>query len=319
MQEHTMHREQISGPGELVAAVPYLLGFHPEHSLVAVCLKDRNLRCVFRVDLPDHTEHLDDMPTLTRQAQNNDCDAVVLIAFGEAGIAEAALRYTAMAFTGADIYTVDLIQVVGDRWFSLACLGDCCPPEGRPIPDSSSAGELIAMVAGPALPSRAAVTELLEPVSQEQRQAVADAVASASREWAAMSEMERKAAAMSAVEAQQELTVHLPGPGDVARLALAVSRFDVRDFVLGFARDPASVARIDLWIWVARHLEGTLVAPAATIAAYSAYVGGNGVLAVECLLLALRAEREYQLAALLLFALQEGIPITAFHRLLAED
>jgi hypothetical protein len=314
-----MHREQISGPGELVATVPYLLGFHPEHSLVAVCLKDRNLQCVFRVDLPDHTEHLDDMPTLTRQAQNNNCDAVVLIAFGEGGIAEAALRYSAMAFTGASIYTVDLIQVIGDHWFSLDCLGDCCPPGGRPIPDRSTAGELIAMVAGPARPNRASVTELLEPVSEERRQAVADAVASTSREWAAMSEPERKAAAMSAVEAQQELTVHLPGPDEVARLALAVSRFDVRDFVLGFARDKASVARTDLWIWVARHLEGTLVAPAATIAAYSAYTGGDGVLAVECLLLALRAEREYRLAALLLFALQEGIPIAKFHHLLADD
>jgi hypothetical protein len=319
MQEHTMHREQISGPGELVATVPYLLGFHPEHSLVAVCLKDRNLRCVFRVDLPDHTEHLDDMPTLTRQAQNNNCDAVVLIAFGEADIAEAALRYTAMAFTGTSIDTMDLIQVIGDRWFSLDCLGDCCPPEGRPIPDGSSAGELIAMVAGPALPNREALTELLEPVSQERRQAVADAIASASCEWAAMSEPERRAAAMSAVQAQQELTVHLPGPDEVARLALAVTRFDVRDFVLGFARDQASVARTDLWIWIARHLDGALVAPAATIAAYTAYVGGDGVLAVECLTLALRAEPDYQLAALLLFALQEGLPIAAFHHLLTDD
>lgn len=69
--------------------------------------------------------------------------------------------------------------------------------------------------------------------------------------------------------------------------------------------------RLDLWIWVARHLEDDLVAPAATVAGFAAYRSGNGVLALEAFDLALRADPSYRLAQMLLAAHQAGLPPAA--------
>src|SRR4051812_41996426 len=46
-----VHR--ISGPIELLEAVPYLLGFHPQRSLVLVGLKSQRLVVTARLDLAD--------------------------------------------------------------------------------------------------------------------------------------------------------------------------------------------------------------------------------------------------------------------------
>ena len=44
---------RISGPAELISAVPYLLGFHPAESLVLVGLRERMLSVTARMDLDD--------------------------------------------------------------------------------------------------------------------------------------------------------------------------------------------------------------------------------------------------------------------------
>src|SRR3954469_25802867 len=46
---------RISGPAELLQAVPYLLGFHPTRSLVFVGLCDERLVVTARLDLSDAT------------------------------------------------------------------------------------------------------------------------------------------------------------------------------------------------------------------------------------------------------------------------
>lgn len=41
------------GPAELLGAVPYLLGFHPQDSVVAAVVEDGSIACVARIDLRD--------------------------------------------------------------------------------------------------------------------------------------------------------------------------------------------------------------------------------------------------------------------------
>src|SRR5690606_3018407 len=43
----------LNRPGELIAALPAVLGFVPEHSLVLVTVDDGELGCVLRIDLSD--------------------------------------------------------------------------------------------------------------------------------------------------------------------------------------------------------------------------------------------------------------------------
>ncbi len=54
----------ITGPAEMVGAVPYLLGFHPEQSLVIVGVDGTKVLVIARIDLADVTETDDSIPVL---------------------------------------------------------------------------------------------------------------------------------------------------------------------------------------------------------------------------------------------------------------
>ena len=43
----------LTSPHDLLAAVPFLIGYHPSNSLVLVALKDDSVGMAMRVDLPD--------------------------------------------------------------------------------------------------------------------------------------------------------------------------------------------------------------------------------------------------------------------------
>jgi hypothetical protein len=321
-QESIMEQNQtvtIHGPADLVAVVPVMLGFHPQHSLVAVGLHQLSVQCTFRVDLPDDPCRLDDLPTLVRQLERNDCDAVVLLAYGEQTIAERCLDYAASVHQRFGLTPVDLIRVTEGRWYSPWCGQDCCPPEGRPVTEHSQAADELALASGPVLPDRDSLSQMLDPVAHELRRAAADAFESASQHWEPMRESERRKAAADAIADLQDGS-DLPGPGHVAQLALVASRTELRSHLLAQAGTDAPVASVDLWIWVTRHFDGPETAGPATIAGYLAYLGGNGALASECLLVALKADPDCDLARLLLFALSEGIPLAELHdRLIGPD
>ena len=46
-----MQKISVSGPAELVTIVPFHLGFQPERSVVVICLRDRALSLVARIDV----------------------------------------------------------------------------------------------------------------------------------------------------------------------------------------------------------------------------------------------------------------------------
>ncbi|GAB3647502.1 DUF4192 domain-containing protein [Glycomyces tarimensis] len=298
----------IKGPTDLICTVPLLLGFHPEHSLVIVGLIDFDLQCTFRVDLPGSAEHIEHLRDLTAQLCRNECDASVLIAYGEQEVAEAALERTALRLDAAGIKPLDRIRVSDGRWYSLDCDRACCPPEGEPVPQSTAASCEVAVAGCHALPDRAAVAAQLTPAEPDRRAAVASAVeaillAETELDWA-----EQRGRDLCAVDHWMG-SEELPGADDIATLGLALGDLDIRDYAIeriGSGRFKAN--RTDLWVWIARHLDDDLVAPAATVAAFAAYRFGNGVLALEALESALRSKPHYRLAQMLMAALQAGIP-----------
>lgn len=59
----------ISNPDALIAAIPGVLGFTPERSLVIVAIKDNALHCVLRADIADIMNHDDYLPELADAAR----------------------------------------------------------------------------------------------------------------------------------------------------------------------------------------------------------------------------------------------------------
>ncbi|MDN3243608.1 DUF4192 domain-containing protein [Glycomyces tritici] len=311
----TQARIRLNGPTDLLTTVPLLLGFHPDHSLVIVGLRDGELQCTFRVDLPGSADHLEHLPDLTGQLSLNECDGCVVVVYGEAELAQAVAERVAIRLHDAGIAPLDLLRVAEGRWFSLTCRKACCPVEGLQLPETSAASCEVAVAGGYAEADRSAVAAQLAPAPVGRRAAVARAVfaaltTDAEFDWAAQRDHD-----LQAIDRWMDAK-SLPEPEAIAAVGLALGDLDIRDYALRRINSGRFEGnRLDLWLWVTRHLEDDLVAPAATVAGFAAYRFGNGVLALEAFELALKASPHYQLAQMLMAALQAGIPPGALSRI----
>ncbi|EWS99935.1 hypothetical protein N865_19640 [Intrasporangium oryzae NRRL B-24470] len=72
---------RLRSPGELITAIPYLLGFEPARSLVAVALKDGRLGLTSRIDLPDPGEPGRAARVLMPALRRENPDQVILIGY----------------------------------------------------------------------------------------------------------------------------------------------------------------------------------------------------------------------------------------------
>jgi len=131
---------RLRGPADIIAVLPYHLGYRPADSLVVVCLRRNRIGVVGRVDLPPpdvepHLVALELLPVVEREQP----DAVVLVGFeSRVGVAEPASTAMRDALEGAGIRVLDRLVVREGRWWSLDCDGDCCPADGEPVPPDES-------------------------------------------------------------------------------------------------------------------------------------------------------------------------------------
>jgi hypothetical protein len=192
---------EMSGPDQLVASLPYLLGFQPSESLVVVWTKGGRILLTQRVDLPttdDGVDLADFARILVQPLKGHDPDEAVLVVIDgtcdvhdDSSDEQAAIdagpevsRGQRNQFDGADsmprrelvdavmralaamgVSARDALEVSGDRFRSYLCAEECCPPAGR-IVDPVVANAVAASFAVrgvSALASRADLVSVLEP------------------------------------------------------------------------------------------------------------------------------------------------------------
>jgi len=145
-------------PADLLAAVPFLLGFHPEESLVALLLQAGRVLLTARYDLADGPD-----AGVADLVEQHAPSGVVLVAYcADAARGRAALQAVAdqldRSRRESRVELVDLLLVDGRRWWSLACTSGCCPAEGSPYEPGEHPLSAEAVWAGlVARPDRAAV------------------------------------------------------------------------------------------------------------------------------------------------------------------
>ena len=159
-----MNSMRLRSPGDVVAVLPYQLGYHPDDSLVVVALRDRAVVLVERVDLPTADEAEEVSRVLLPPLLHEEPDAVLLVAYetredtGRPGLD--ALRGL-LALAGLEV--LDRIVVRDGRWFAVDCVAGCCPPAGSPVPaaaDTPAVAEFVAVGISP-LPGRESLAELV--------------------------------------------------------------------------------------------------------------------------------------------------------------
>ncbi|WP_062378211.1 DUF4192 family protein [Demequina pelophila] len=135
----------ITGPGELVASVPTLLGFVPEESVVVVLLRPGGmLAAVMRVDRVEVLgPHGPDIArSIAAQAARETTRQAVALCYTDDDVRRGCPALDTVA--DALLETVGEVSrwaVAGRTYFAPGCrAADCCPPAGRAIPEERPEG-----------------------------------------------------------------------------------------------------------------------------------------------------------------------------------
>jgi hypothetical protein len=122
---------RISDPSDLLALIPYLLGFHPQESVVTVLVGSGHVILTARVDLPALTSVDALAAEVSRLAVQHRAQEIVLVVYSAAD-PDARSLLDGLLDELSEHQVSEAILVTGERWWSLVCSSDCCPPQGRP-------------------------------------------------------------------------------------------------------------------------------------------------------------------------------------------
>ncbi len=162
----------LSGLRDVVAVLPYQLGYHPRRSVVAAVLRGRRMGMVARADLVPE-RYLDDLlAAILAPLAREHPDGLLLVGYEEhAGEALPALRVLADGAGEIGIEVAEAVVVRGERMYAAFCREPCCPPEGWPVPGPADVPAVAAFVQAEVvpLPSREALDALVEPSATDDR------------------------------------------------------------------------------------------------------------------------------------------------------
>jgi hypothetical protein len=315
-----MTKLTLRSPADLLAAVPYLLGFHPTESVVLLGLRGKRVIFQGRVDTPPPDGVADLAAYLAEIAVRQNPTGVTLIGYGPDGPVVLALDALGAAVTAAGIPVLDVLRVHEGRYWSLMCReAACCPPEGVPYDSAATAVAAAATYEGlVALPDRAALAASLQPESNDGIEPELEAARDRLAGLLGGGQRRRRSAARSAV--REALARYTAGgrldDDEVAWLAVLLRDKLARDDA--WQRQmavPVADEHETLWRDVLRRVPPEYAPPPATLLALTAWRMGNGALAQVAAQRAVDIDPGYTLAGMVLAALNSGIPHSAVEAL----
>ncbi|MGI8701026.1 MAG: DUF4192 domain-containing protein [Nocardioidaceae bacterium] len=293
----------VSGPADVAAMIPYLLGFQPQDSLVVVALEGIRKRFgpVLRVDLVQEPGLVEELTAQILQiVLAHRIGRVLLAAFSPNGLdAEPLVRSVLRRLRDHRVAVGDAFRADGKRWWSYVCDDPlCCSPSGVSYDVTTSAVAAEAVVAGLAFaPDRNAVRAQVAPADDLRRRLVAREV----RRLRAAG-----AGAAQAVDAHAlavRVADNLPEPAstsaaDVAWLGLVVQSREARDMAIAAIDRSNAAAHFELWRVVLSTVGDDLLPDVGAVAALAAWLDGQGVLASHVVDRVLEVDPHHGLAGL---------------------
>lgn len=318
---------RLRSPVELVAAVPYLLGFHPRDSLVLVSIVDRRIGLTSRIDVPPRAEAAEVAGGLATVLAEEGCDEVVVVVVGggrpvggpddgrrppRSDLVEA----TRSAFDGLGIPVSSAIWVpevaAGARW-------RCYDSGARGVlPDPAASAVAAATVAAGHVTysSREQLEQLVapvDPITVQRRSDLLNALCDL-RCAGSDPDLDPETDAFNLVgawvrRAGAEGSGFAPRLDDEAVVALCVALSNpvVRDAAFGFTPGPLASGAERLWTVLVRESPDPEAAEAAVLLAHSALARGNGALVGIALERALRAWPGHRMSELFRSAMDRGL------------
>ena len=332
---------RISDPLDLVAVLPYHLGYHPERSLVLVTVGRETIGVTVRVDLDvPADEHVALSRHLCAAMSRDGAEGCFLVVFEPSpGEGEALTEALMPELDTAGIDVLEHLVVRDGRVFFPRCVDGCHPWDGVPLrsPEEVPAvAEFVGLGRAP-VRDRDALHDLMAPVdttfarrcARETRRLLAQQVASGGDA--------QPHAHAAAVRAWARLLSSFSGEGtnarQVAHMTASLADKDFRDALIGWLCpgclpdsmvDPALRRRLARSLpqgpaadviaqlcWLARHTSGSDAPGVLTVLATVSWSSGDGALARVALTRARALDPDYTLALLLERLVVHGIRLRA--------
>jgi hypothetical protein len=323
--------QRLRTPEDLLAIVPCLLGFHPEDSLVLVCLGEAGESFHARVDLPTDAQDVEDVVAmLSETVRRHGIASVAVVTFGEDHWLCAAVvgaLHDRLERHGARVEIA--VRATAGAYYLLADGddGSDSASAGTPYDVSSHPFTVQAVLDGQVvLGSR---RELADSLVGTDAEAIAAVRRAADRAQRRLDNVRRHPLGPPAPQqgrdhevaegrwVRERIRRHASDGArmdsdDTGRLLVALESIEVRDVAWAELTRSTAADHVRLWRDVVLRTPPDLMAPPAGLLGFAAWLAGDGALAWCALDRCREADPDYRLAHLLATALANGIPPTAW-------
>ena len=315
---------RVQTPADLLAVVPFVLGFHPEDSLVLLTADGDARQMHARIDLPQDEDGVVEVTArLLAAVSRSGARGVALVAYtDDRCLALEVVSRLGDRLAEEGVRVLGAIRADGERWFSLDCDDSCCPPEGTTYDVRAHPVTAASVLEGRVTyRSRRELADSLVGSDPDATEAVAEAADEAMRRFRAS---ERTPLGASDADGPRRYLVaegqwvrdriarYVTGrepldPEDVGRLVVAMVNIEVRDVAWAAITRSDARTHVELWSDVVRRTPLDLSAAPAALLGFAAWLAGEGALAWCAVDRCQEAEPDYTLAALLTDALASAM------------
>ena len=308
-------------PEDLLAAVPVVLGFHPQRSIVMLTFAPPGTAFHARVDLPGPDDLAAASRPLLDAARRHGIRRAAFVLYTDDPLlgAQAAAVLAADA-ARARCEVVTMLRADGHRWFDLATA------DGRSR-DWGDAGQA-AGGTGYDLRNHRFVAESVYhgAVTHPTREALAASLdmdpAAAAAVGACLAGARTTRPTAGPGPGEERWAVEVTGEGvregrrlsdeEVARLVLALQDLPVRDALWCEIGQEEAAAQVAFWADLLPRVPEELAAPPAALLAFASWLAGQGALAWCAVDRSRRADPDYRLADYVAAALERAVPPSAW-------
>ena len=294
-------RLKAESPEDLLAVLPYLMGYQPDESLVMAVLGDRVIEVCVRVDLDEPVDEVADR--FHDIAETNGSGGVLLLAYSaDPDRADRMLLPMIDHLEGFGI--IEALYTDGSRWWSRVCDDDCCPPEGiaYDVDNNRLAAEAVfhgmtrqsgrdaleRAVQGPPPEALEALTEVTEEILTGVFEQTRDQRCRQIRCWI-LDYVERRLREDTVAVDDRELIT----------LACLVIDIPVRDTAWALIRREDAWVHVELWQQVLTRAVTALQVPTLGLLGMAGWISGQGTLQVCCIERARELDPDYSLIDIL--------------------
>jgi hypothetical protein len=300
-------------PEDLIALVPYLLGFHPEESVVLLTFGAPTGSFHARTDLPTgRKERAAMVRTLCDAVRNNGAEVTAVVVFSvDAPLARASCGDLVTALRRSGVSVVDAIRADGTWWWSV--LDEDAEPHPYDLSCHRFTAERV-LEGQAAFRSRADLAASIvgsDPADTEQIAAAADEVADEllARGQDGTLGIARTNAVWLRDRLALALEVDTPLPvPDAARVLVLAQLVPMRDVACARMSRTSAPDHVRVWRDLLRRAPRDLVPGAASLLGLAAWLDGDGALAWCAVDRCREVDPGHSLAQHLADLLQQAVP-----------